>query len=83
MRTAVRLNPRHKGARAELESLSPKDSALTSLKKLFRSAPTLHEGSTLVLMNGRNAAALILRTVRVGTTNQIRSFIRTAGQPRE
>ncbi|HSD26857.1 MAG TPA: hypothetical protein VLL75_06100, partial [Vicinamibacteria bacterium] len=36
MRTAVRLNPRHKGARAELESLSPKDSALTSLKKLFR-----------------------------------------------
>ncbi len=37
MRTAVRLNPRHKAARAELESLSPKDSALTSLKKLFRS----------------------------------------------
>jgi Flp pilus assembly protein TadD len=36
MRTAVRLNPRHKGARAELEALSPKDSALTSLKKLFR-----------------------------------------------
>jgi tetratricopeptide (TPR) repeat protein len=36
MRTAVRLNPRHKGARAELEVLSPKDSALTSLKKLFR-----------------------------------------------
>jgi tetratricopeptide (TPR) repeat protein len=36
MRTAVRLNPRHKGARAELESLSPRDSALTSLKKLFR-----------------------------------------------
>ena len=36
MRTAVRLNPRHKAARAELESLSPKDSALTSLKKLFR-----------------------------------------------
>jgi tetratricopeptide (TPR) repeat protein len=36
MRTAVRLNPRHKGARGELESLSPKDSALTSLKKLFR-----------------------------------------------
>jgi Flp pilus assembly protein TadD len=36
MRTAVRLNPRHKNARAELESLSPKDSALTSLKKLFR-----------------------------------------------
>jgi tetratricopeptide (TPR) repeat protein len=36
MRTAVRLNPKHKGARAELEQLSPKDSALTSLKKLFR-----------------------------------------------
>jgi tetratricopeptide (TPR) repeat protein len=36
MRTAVRLSPKHKGARAELESLSPKDSALTSLKKLFR-----------------------------------------------
>ncbi len=36
MRTAVRLNPRHKNARNELEALSPKDSALTSLKKLFR-----------------------------------------------
>jgi tetratricopeptide (TPR) repeat protein len=36
MRTAVRLNPKHKAARAELEQLSPKDSALTSLKKLFR-----------------------------------------------
>jgi tetratricopeptide (TPR) repeat protein len=36
MRTAVRLNPRHKMAREELESLSPKDSALTSLKKLFK-----------------------------------------------
>jgi tetratricopeptide (TPR) repeat protein len=36
MRAAVRLNPRHRNARAELESLSPKDSALTSLKKLFR-----------------------------------------------
>jgi hypothetical protein len=36
MRTAVGLNPRHKPARAELEALSPKDSALTSLKKLFR-----------------------------------------------
>ena len=36
IRTAVRLNPRHKLARAELEQLSPKDSALTSLKKLFR-----------------------------------------------
>ena len=36
MRTAVRLSPKHKAARAELESLSPKDSALTSLKKLFR-----------------------------------------------
>jgi tetratricopeptide (TPR) repeat protein len=36
MRTAVRINPRHKAARAELEALSPKDTALTSLKKLFR-----------------------------------------------
>ena len=36
MRTAVRLNPRHPSARQELERLSPKDSALTSLKKLFR-----------------------------------------------
>jgi tetratricopeptide (TPR) repeat protein len=36
MRTAVRLSPKHKAARAELESLSPRDSALTSLKKLFR-----------------------------------------------
>jgi tetratricopeptide (TPR) repeat protein len=36
MRTAVRLNPRHKNARQELEALSPKDSALTSLKKLFK-----------------------------------------------
>jgi tetratricopeptide (TPR) repeat protein len=36
MRAAVRLNPRHPAARQELEALSPKDSALTSLKKLFR-----------------------------------------------
>jgi hypothetical protein len=36
MRTAVRLNPRHAMAREELEALSPKDSALTSLKKLFK-----------------------------------------------
>jgi len=36
IRTAVRLNPKHKLARVELEQLSPKDSALTSLKKLFR-----------------------------------------------
>ena len=36
MRTAVSLKPSHKPARAELEALSPKDSALTSLKKLFR-----------------------------------------------
>jgi Flp pilus assembly protein TadD len=36
MQTAVRLNPRHALARKELEALSPKDSALTSLKKLFR-----------------------------------------------
>ena len=36
MRTAVRLNPRHEDARAELESLSPKDSVLGSLRKMFR-----------------------------------------------
>jgi tetratricopeptide (TPR) repeat protein len=36
MRTAVSLRPSHKQARAELEALSPRDSALTSLKKLFR-----------------------------------------------
>jgi tetratricopeptide (TPR) repeat protein len=36
LRTAVRLEPHHKQAREELESLSPKDSALTSLKNLFR-----------------------------------------------
>jgi tetratricopeptide (TPR) repeat protein len=36
LQTAVRLNPQHKNARAELESLSPKDSALTSLRKFFR-----------------------------------------------
>jgi tetratricopeptide (TPR) repeat protein len=36
MQTAVRLNSRHKQARTELEAMSPKDSALTSLKKLFR-----------------------------------------------
>jgi Flp pilus assembly protein TadD len=35
-RTAVSLSPRHKQARAELETLSPKDSALTSLRKLFK-----------------------------------------------
>jgi len=36
MQTAVRLNPRHKLARQELEALSPRDSALTSFKKLFK-----------------------------------------------
>jgi tetratricopeptide (TPR) repeat protein len=36
LRTAVQLNPRHRLARQELEALSPKDSALTSLKKLFK-----------------------------------------------
>ena len=36
LRTAVRLEPHHKQARQELEALSPKDSALTSLKNLFR-----------------------------------------------
>jgi len=35
-RTAVRLNPRHKAAREELEGLSPKDSSLLSLKKIFK-----------------------------------------------
>jgi len=35
MQTAVRLNPRHALARRELEATSPKDSALSSLKKLF------------------------------------------------
>ena len=35
LRTAVRLSPRHNAARQELEALSPKDSALTSLRKLF------------------------------------------------
>lgn len=35
-RAAVAIDPRHKLARQELEALSPKDSALTSLKKLFR-----------------------------------------------
>jgi tetratricopeptide (TPR) repeat protein len=35
MGTAVKLNPRHKAARTELEVLSPRDTALTSLKKLF------------------------------------------------
>jgi tetratricopeptide (TPR) repeat protein len=36
LRTSVRLNPRHRMARQELEALSPKDSALTNLKKLFK-----------------------------------------------
>jgi Domain of unknown function (DUF4388) len=36
MQTAVKLSPRHRLARAELEVLSPKDSALVSLKKLFK-----------------------------------------------
>jgi Flp pilus assembly protein TadD len=34
-RTAVRLNPRHKAARAALEALSPGDPALTGLRKLL------------------------------------------------
>jgi tetratricopeptide (TPR) repeat protein len=34
-RTAVRLNPRHKAARAALEALSPRDPALTGLRKLL------------------------------------------------
>jgi tetratricopeptide (TPR) repeat protein len=36
LETAVRLSPRHRLARAELEAMAPKDSALTNLKKLFR-----------------------------------------------
>ncbi len=36
MRTAVRLDPRHEAAREELEALSPKDSVLGSLRKMFR-----------------------------------------------
>jgi tetratricopeptide (TPR) repeat protein len=36
MQTALRLNPSHKMAREELQALSPKDSALTTLKKLFK-----------------------------------------------
>jgi len=35
-RTAIRLAPRHRPARQELEALSPRDSALTSLRKLFK-----------------------------------------------
>ncbi len=35
-RMALSLNPRHKRAQAALEALAPKDSALDSLKKLFR-----------------------------------------------
>jgi Flp pilus assembly protein TadD len=36
MQTAVKISPRHRLARAELETLSPKDSALVNLKKLFK-----------------------------------------------
>jgi Flp pilus assembly protein TadD len=36
MRAAVRLSPRHKAAREELEALSPRDSVLSSLRNLFR-----------------------------------------------
>jgi tetratricopeptide (TPR) repeat protein len=36
MRTAVSLDPRHDAAREELEALSPKDSVLGSLRKMFR-----------------------------------------------
>ncbi len=36
LQTAVRLNPTHKQARLELESLSPRDSTLTSLRKFFK-----------------------------------------------
>jgi len=36
LRAAVRLDPRHQAAREELESLSPKDSVLGSLRNLFK-----------------------------------------------
>lgn len=36
LRAAVRLNPRHRKARAELDSLAPTESALSGLKKLFK-----------------------------------------------
>jgi tetratricopeptide (TPR) repeat protein len=36
MQTAVRLNPRHRLAREELEILAPRDNALLNLKKLFK-----------------------------------------------
>jgi hypothetical protein len=36
MRAAVRLNSRHAAARQELESLSPRDSVLGSLRNLFK-----------------------------------------------
>ncbi len=36
MQTAVKLSPRHRMARAELETLSPRDSALVNFKKLFK-----------------------------------------------
>jgi hypothetical protein len=36
MQTAVKLSPRHRMARAELETLSPRDSALLNFKKLFK-----------------------------------------------
>ena len=36
LRTAVRLDAKHRGARQELEALSPKDSVLDNLRKLFK-----------------------------------------------
>ncbi len=36
MRTAVRLSPRHQAAREELQSMSPRDSVLSSLRNLFK-----------------------------------------------
>jgi tetratricopeptide (TPR) repeat protein len=36
LRTAVRLDPKHRGARQELEALSPKDSVLDNLRRLFK-----------------------------------------------
>lgn len=36
LRTAVRLDPQHKQARTELEAMSPKDSVLDNLRRLFK-----------------------------------------------
>ena len=36
MRAALNINPRHTAAREELEILSPKDTALKAIRKLFK-----------------------------------------------